>query len=421
MTGAVPTGALRDLKVVDMTHFLAGPFCTMMLADQGADVLKVEPPSGDVTRTFGPFLEGDEEKAFAGYFHSVNRNKRSVTVDLKTDAGREALLALIDDADVIVENYRAGVMERFGLGWEALHARNPRLVYAAIRGFGDARTLPSPYADWPAYDVVAQAFGGVMAITGERGGAPTKVGPGIGDILPAMHCAFGIMCAVHHARNSGEGQFVDISMADSILALCERSIHQHAYSGMVAGPEGNHQPFLCPFGTFPTADGACTITAYDDRMFALMCRLCGLEALAADPRFGSVEGRFEHRDALIEAISAFTATKTKAEMMEILGGHVPFGPVYNTAEIFVDPHFRAREMLVDLPQPGTDRTVTLAGTPVKLAATPGGVRQRAPRLGEHTSAAMQETGLDPARIEALRAAGAFGPVAAVPTQQKASA
>jgi len=404
----IASGALSDLRVIDLTHFLAGPYCTQMLADQGADVIKIEPPTGDVTRTFGPFLDGDELKAFAGYFGSVNRNKRSVTLDLKSEEARATLLTLIDGADVVVENYRAGVMERLGLSYEALRARNPKLVYAAIRGFGDDRTEPSPYADWPAYDVVAQAFGGIMAITGELGGTPTKIGPGVGDIVPAMFAAFGIMCAVHNARRTGQGQFVDVSMVDSILALCERVLHQHSFAGIVPEPQGNQHPFLCPFGTFPTSDGWCTITAYDDRMFGKFCEICGLAHLLEDPRFGTWELRYENRVALIEAISEFTARHSKAEMMALLGGKIPFGPVYDVAEIAADPHFIARKMIVSLDQPGTDKQVKFAGIPVKMTETPGSIRRHAPLLGEHTDEVMREAGLSADQIRTLRQSGAFG-------------
>ncbi|MGR7994547.1 CaiB/BaiF CoA transferase family protein [Xanthobacter sp. ZOL 2024] len=405
---AVALGALGDLRVIDMTHFLAGPYCTQMLADQGADVIKVEPPDGDVTRTFGPFHPDDQLKAFAGYFASVNRNKRSITLDLKSAEARDVLLQLIDGADVIVENYRAGVMERLGLSYETLKARNPKLVYATIRGFGDPRTLSSPYGDWPAYDVVAQAFGGIMAITGTENGEPTKIGPGVGDIVPAMLAAFGIICAVHHAQRTGKGQFVDVSMVDSILALCERVLHQYAYGGMVPVPQGNQHPFLCPFGTFPTKDGWCTITAYDDRMFGELCRLFAMPELPADPRFSTWEGRYENRVALIGILSAFTGVRSKKELLDLLGGKIPFGPVYNVADIMSDPHFAAREMIVAVEQPGMETPVTLAGTPVKMTATPGGIRRRAPLLGEHTEAVLAEAGLSADAVARLKTAGAFG-------------
>ena len=403
-------GALDDLRVIDMTHFLAGPYCTQMLADQGADVIKVEPLGGDSTRAFGPFHADDSLKAYAGYFASVNRNKRSMALNLKHPGAREALLKLVAGADVLVENYRSGVMERFGLSYETLREINPRLVYAAIRGFGDARTCPSPYGDWPAYDVVAQAVGGLMAITGELDGQPSKVGPGVGDLVPAMMCAFGIVCAVHHARRTGQGQFVDVSMVDSVLALCERVIHQHAYGDLVPGPQGNHHPFLCPFGTFQTSDGWCTIAAHDDPMFAVLCDRIGQPELLADPRFATWELRYEHRVPLIAAVTAFTSRHTKQELLGLLGGAVPFGPVYNVDEIVADPHFAAREMIVEVAQPGMQAPVKLAGVPIKMSATQGRIRHRAPLLGEHNDEILAEIGYSPEDITRWRAEKAIGAV-----------
>ncbi|HVX74883.1 MAG TPA: CoA transferase [Bradyrhizobium sp.] len=404
---ALPVGALDGVRVVDLTHFLAGPYCTQMLADQGADVIKIEPIDGDSTRGFGPFHPEDKLRAFAGYFASVNRNKRSVSLNLKSPEAREALRTLVDGADVVVENYRAGVMERFGLSYEALKARNPKLVYATIRGFGDARTRESPYADWPAYDVVAQAFGGIMAITGEEGGAPTKIGPGIGDIAPAMFCAFGIVCAVHRAARTGQGQFVDVSMVDSILAMCERVVHQHAFGNLIPVPQGNHHPFLCPFGTYPTKDGFCTITAYDDSMFRILCEIMSQPELARDSRFLTYQDRWDHREALIAIISAFTSVRTKAELLAVFGGQIPFGPVYNVEEIVSDPHFRAREMVVPVEQPGLDAPVLLAGVPVKMSETPGAIRRRAPLLGEHTAEVLAEIGCSVDDIHAWHRVGAI--------------
>jgi len=220
-------GALEGLRVIDLTQMLAGPFCTMMLADQGAEVIKVEPLEGDGTREIGPFHPEDRLRAFSGYFQSVNRNKLSIALDLKRSAGREIFLKLIETGQVVVENFRAGVMERLGLVYETLRERNRRIVYASIRGFGDPYTGKSPYLDWPAFDVVAQAVGGIMAITGPDAQTPTKVGPGVGDIVPAIMAAYGIMAAVWHAERSGAGQYVDVGMVDGVLSMCERILHQY--------------------------------------------------------------------------------------------------------------------------------------------------------------------------------------------------
>src|SRR5205823_6046953 len=245
----------------------------------------------------------DAQKALGGYFQSIDRGKQSVCLDLKSEAGREALKALVRGADVLTENFRAGVMERLGLSYEVLREINPRLVYGALRGFGDHRTGASPYVDWPAFDVVAQAMGGVMAITGPDAETPTKVGPGVGDIVPGMMLAFGVLAAVHHARRTGEGQFVDVAMVDAVLAMCERTVWQHAIQGLTPGPEGNHHPFLCPFGMFPAADGFVTVAAQQDEFFAVLCRSIDAETLLDDPKFASSRLRSEHRLDLIAALS----------------------------------------------------------------------------------------------------------------------
>lgn len=402
MTKSVePTfGALSDLKIIDLTQMLAGPYGTMMLADHGASVIKVEPPGGDMTRAGGPFRDDDDQRVLGAYFQSVDRNKLSVCLDLKTEAGRAALKALVQDADAVVENFRAGVMERLGLGYEVLRAINPRLVYAALRGFGDARTGASPYVAWPAFDVIAQAMGGIMAVTGPDPQTPTKIGPGIGDIVPGMMLAFGVVAAVHHARRTGVGQFVDVAMTDAVLAVSERMVWQHSVQGQVPGPEGNHHPFLCPFGMFPAADGFITLAAQQDVFFETFCNAVGATELLTDPRFADRSGRSTHRLALIPAISRHTERFTKAELMERLGGIIPFGPVMNVADIFADPHFAAREMLVEVEQPGST-PITIAGVPVKMTVTPGGVRRRAPLLGEHTLAILRQAGLSDEEIEAV--------------------
>ena len=395
-----PFGALQDIRIIDLTQMLAGPYGTMMLADHGAQVIKVEPLGGDMTRIGGPFLEDDSEKVLGGYFQSVDRNKKSVCLDLKSEAGKAALLALVKDADAVTENFRAGVMDRLGIGYEVLKAANPRLVYGALRGFGDRRTGASPYVDWPAYDVVAQAMGGIMAITGPDPHTPTKIGPGIGDIVPGMMLAFGVLAAVHNARRTGEGQFVDISMVDSMLAVCERMIWQHSVQGLVPGPEGNHHPFLCPFGIFPAADGFITVAAQQDEFFRTLCEAIGADDIVADLRYADRLSRTEHRYALIVALGDYTRRFTKAELMARLGGRIPFGPVMNIVEIENDPHFAAREMIVDVEQPGAD-TIRIAGVPIKMTATPGGVRRRSPLLGEDTWIELARAGLSRADIQAL--------------------
>lgn len=394
-------GALSDIKVIDLTQMLAGPFATMMLADHGALVIKVEPPEGDMTRHGGPFRADDKQRLLGGYFQSIDRNKHSVCLDLKTELGAKALKALVRDADAVVENFRAGVMERLGLGYEVLRGINPRLVYGALRGFGDERTGASPYKDWPAFDVVAQAMGGLMAITGPNAKTPTKVGPGIGDIAPGMMLGFGLLAAIHHARRTGQGQFVDVSMVDAVLSICERTVWQHSVAGETPGPEGNHHPFLCPFGMYPAADGFVTLAAHQDNFFLSLCDAISAPELPHDQRFATRESRTQNRHACIEELSKRTVLFTKAELMARLGGKIPFGPVLNIQEIERDPHFAVRQMIVELEQPGS-QPVRVAGVPVKMTETPGGVHRRSPLLGEHSALHLAQAGLSQEEIRQLQ-------------------
>ena len=395
-------GALSDIRILDLTQMLAGPFGTMMLADHGAEVIKVESPAGDMTRPGGPFPSDDQAKTHGGYFQSVNRNKKSIVLDLKSEAGREAFKKLVKDADAVTENFRVGVMEKLGLGYETLREINPRLVYGALRGFGDPRTGASPYAEWPAFDVVAQAMGGIMGITGPDPEQPTKIGPGVGDIVPGMMLAFGVLSAVHHARRSGRGQFVDVAMLDSILAICERAVYQHTIQGLNPGPEGNGHPFLCPFGMFPAKDGFVTIAAPKQNMFDRLCDLLEAPALKADPRFDEPLKRGANKGELIPLLGELTVKQTKVELQELLGGKIPFGPVMRMDEIAADPHYAVREMILPVEQPGSDTPMRIAGVPIKMTETPGGVHTRGPHLGEHTEELLRAAGVSDAQIAALR-------------------
>ncbi|WP_349605841.1 CoA transferase [Cupriavidus sp. DF5525] len=401
------TGALAGLRVVDLTQMLAGPFCTQILADHGADVIKVEAMTGDGTRITGPFREDDTLREFGGYFQSVNRNKRSIAVDLKTEAGREIVRKLIDHADIVVENFRAGVMERLGLSFETLRQTNPRLVYGTVRGFGDPRSGASPYAHWPAYDVVSQAMGGMMGITGPDRDTPTKIGPGVGDTVPALMLCIGILAAVHRARDTGEGQFVDVAMTDAVLAMCERIVYQTSYTGTVPAPEGNRHPLLCPFGVFRARDGYVSIACATDAFWEKLAIAIGHPEMGTDEAFATNAARVQNAQRVIDAIEAFTAQRTKEELAQCLGGKVPFGPVYTSAEIFEDEHYRVRDMLVDVEQPGSAVPVKIAGVPIKLSSTPGSIRQRAPMLGEHTEEILLATGYGKNEIESMRGAGAI--------------
>lgn len=401
MASAEPRGALAGLLVVDLTQVLAGPFCTQILADHGAEVIKVESLKGDETRKLGPYRDDDELREISGYYQSVNRNKKGIALDLKTREGQEVLLALVDRADVLVENYRAGVMDRLGMSYETLSARNPRLVYAAIRGFGDRRSGESPYASWPAFDIVGQAMGGIMSITGPDADTPVKVGPGVGDLIPGLYAAVGIVMALLEARRSGLGQFVDVGMVDCVLATCERIVNQYSYTGRVPRPEGNRHPLLCPYGVVRAADGWLTLSAPTDDFWRKLALLIERPDLASDPLFATNDERLRRQDAVYQAIEVFTRTKTKSELATLFGEVIPFAPIYDVADIFEDPHFRIREMLIDVEQPGSATPVKVAGVPVKLSRTPGRVRHRAPLLGENSREVLERAGYGPDRADDL--------------------
>lgn len=402
---AATSGALKGLRILDLTHALAGPFCSQVLADHGADVIKIEPLEGDFFRRMGPFRDDDSAHHFGGLFQSCNRNKRSVAINLKDPDGRDLLRELVGGADALVENYRAGVLEKMGIGYESLKALRPSLVYTSVRGFGDRAGGQSPYMDWPAFDVVAQAMGGWMGITGEDAAHPVKVGGGAGDTVAGLFAAFGTMAALWHARETGHGQYVDVAMTDSILALSELVVSQFSYRGVSPAPVGNGIPGLAPFGTIRVADGVIAIAAPHDAQFHRLCDLIGLPALKADPRFCTEASRWDNHEALTEAIETFTRTRTKVELRDLFGGKVPFSPIYDAQEIFADPHFSIRQMLPEVEHPGSARPVSVPGVPVKLSRTPGGVRHRAPLLGEHTREILSGLGLAAARIDALAESG----------------
>lgn len=394
-------GTLTGVRVLDLTHALAGPFCSQLLADHGADVIKVEPLEGDFFRRVGPFRSDDTQRAFGGLFQSCNRNKRSIAIDLKSTRGRELLQRLASSADVLVENYRAGVLERIGLGYAQLSALNPRLVYTSVRGFGDKAGGQSPYMHWPSFDIVAQAMGGWMGISGQDAEHPMKVGGGVGDTVPGLFAAFGTMTALWHARATGRGQYVDVAMVDSVLALSELVVSQFSYTGQPPRPMGNGIPGMAPFGTIRVKDGVIVIAATHDPQFRELSQRIGQPELATDPRFNTEAARWTNRDVLTEAIERFTLTQTKEQLRALFGGHVPFSPIYDAAEIFADPHFAARDMLPRVEHPGSADPVAVPGVPVKLSATPGGVRRRAPLVGEHTREVLGELGLSADDIEAL--------------------
>jgi len=400
MSGATTprVGPLKSVRVLDLTQALAGPYCTMLLADLGADVIKVESSRGEMTRFSGPFTDDDTERAFGGYFASLNRNKRSLMLDLKTPGGKEAVRRLAEKSEVLVENFAVGVMERLGLSYEALAERNPRLVYAAIRGFGDPRTGASPYTDWPAYDIVAQAMGGLVGVTGSPETGGLRCGPSVGDIMPGTLAAVGILAAVLHARETGEGQFLDVAMYDAVLSLCEHYVYLYSYGGENPGPLGNAHPFLCPFDVFDAKDGQIAIAAPTDKHWRLLCDIIGRPELGKDERYARNEGRQQHAPEIRAVVGEWTSRHTRAEIVEILSRLVAAGPVNTMADIFADQHVAAREMLPEVEQAGA-RPVKLAGQPIKLTRTPSRIYRRAPILGEDSEEVLAEIGMTAAELE----------------------
>jgi len=385
------SGPLTDLRVIDLTAALSGPFCTMLLADLGADVVKVEPPHGDFTRYGGPFTKGTTDRTAGGYFTSVNRSKRSIVLDLKADADRATLRELVCTADVIVENFRPGVMDDLGLGYEALAEINPRIVYGAVRGFGDPRTGASPYAEWPAFDVIAQAMSGLVASSGEPGSLGMRVGPSVGDTYPATLLALGIVAAVHEARRSGHGQFVDVAMYDALVALQEDQVYRYSYWGRTDVPTGNHHAIHIPFGVFATADGAVAMAAPTNH-WPVLCEIVGKPEWATDDRTKDNRARNGDRDYVMGYLEAWLAARTTAEVIELLGGRVPVGPVNTNADLFADPHLAAREMLVAIDTPGAERPTVFANSAIKFSRTKAGANRRPPLLGEHGDEIRAEIG-----------------------------
>ncbi|MWV38961.1 succinyl-CoA:mesaconate CoA-transferase [Natrialba sp. INN-245] len=381
-------GALSNLRVLDLTQVLAGPYCTMLLADMGADVVKIERPGGDLIRSNPPFAADADDEAYGGYFQSVNRGKRSVELDFGDDADREAFLSLVSEADVVVENYRAGTMAKYDLGYETLKEHNPALVYSSIRGFGDPRTGETDRQGQPSFDLVAQALGGVMEITGHPDGPPTKVGPGIGDLFTATLNCIGILAAINHREHTGEGQYVDTGMYDAMISLTERAVYQHSYTGEPPTRRGNAHPTLFPYDAFETADGYAVIAAFGTAHWHALCEAMDRPDLAA--AYATAADRLESRDHLREEIAAWAEDLETDDLVGTLEGEVPAAPVQSTAEIFADPHVREREMLVAVDQPGANRTVEIAGNPIKMTETPPEPRGRAPLLDEHRAEILGE-------------------------------
>ncbi|KUF11571.1 CaiB/BaiF CoA transferase family protein [Pseudoponticoccus marisrubri] len=356
------TAPLTGYTILDLTHVLAGPFCTMTLADLGADVIKVEQPGGgDDTRAFPPFKDGK-----SAYFAAINHGKKSIALDLKDDEDRLVFERLLANADVIVENYRPGVLDRLGYGWEILHEAYPHLVYGAVSGFGHT----GPDAKRPAYDMVVQARGGVMSITGEKDRDPVRVGASIGDIVAGMFLAQGILAALLDRTRTGRGRKIDVSMLDSQLAILEHAIALTSVTGKAPGPSGARHPSITPFETFHASDGLFVIAAGNDRLFEKLCIALNLP-LAGDPRFATNPARCENARLLKRLIEAVTLDNTRAFWIEKLkAAGIPTGPIQSVDQVFKDPQIVARNMLVDVLDRNGRAAYKAAGNPIKMTDMP---------------------------------------------------
>ncbi len=393
-----PSSPLDGIRVLDLTRVLAGPYCTMMLGDLGADVVKIEPPGrGDDTRHWGPPFVGGE----SAYYLCVNRNKRGLTVNLKTEAGREIVRRLARRADVLAENFKAGSLAEWGLDYASLSTLNPRLVYLSITGYGQT----GPGRDRPGYDLVIQAEGGVMAITGPEDGPPSKVGVAIADLTTGMMAAQAVLAALFHRERTGQGQWIDLALYDTQLAWLANVGSSHLVTGEPALRYGNAHQSLVPYEVFPTADGYLALGVGNDGQFSRLCEVLGHPEWAADARFQANPDRVAHRGELAPLLrDVFRQRPTDAWLAALEGTGIPCGKVNSVAEALSGPTVEAREMVVSVPHP-TAGAVRLVASPLKFSATPTSIRRAPPLLGEHTTEVLEELGYRPERIEGLRQAG----------------
>lgn len=375
--------ALQGVRVLDLSRALAGPYCTMMLGDMGAEIIKVEMPRvGDEARHYGPpFQEGE-----SSYFLSVNRNKRSMTLNLKSQKGKEILKELAKRSDVLVENFRPGTMDELGLGYEELSKLQPRLVYCAITGFGSI----GPEAQRPGYDLIAQGMGGIMSVTGPPEGPPYRVGIAQADIVAGMFAAYGIMVALFHRERTGEGQRLETSLFQGQLAQLTFQAGRYFALGVSPKPQGNQHPLIAPYESFRTKDGHINIAVGNNSLWSTLCRVLAMEAYEKDPRFESNPKRVENRPALIQVIEERTMNYTSQELRDILDkAGIPNGPVWTIGEALSSPQTMALDMVQEMDHPTAGR-IKVTGIPIRMERSPGSLRIPPPLLGQHTQEILRE-------------------------------
>ena len=402
--------ALHGLRVLDLTRVLAGPWCTQLLADLGADVVKVERPgSGDDTRGWGPpFLRDAQghDTSEAAYYLAANRGKRSVAIDIAHADGQALVRRLAERADVLVENYKVGQLAKYGLDYATLSAANPRLVYCSITGFGQT----GPYKDRAGYDFITQGMGGFMSITGERddlpGGGPQKAGVAVSDLMTGMYATVAILAAIEHRHSSGRGQAIDMALMDTVVAMLANLNTNYLTTGVAPGRAGNAHQNIVPYQVFAAADGHVIVAVGNDAQYVKFCEVAGRPDLASDARFAKNAGRVRHRAVLVPLLEEVVRGKPVrfwAEGLEAAG--VPCGPINSIAQAFADPQVQSRGMRIELPHPRAGQ-VPLVASPIKMSATPPRFERAPPLLGQHTDEILRgELGLDDARIAALRVAG----------------